>query len=315
MKLKNMLSKAVKTIEIKIPILGKVVIGALVGSIIVMCFSLYATVTENRINGATVMIMRMTGGGGTGVVISNSPSESRILTNNHVCEAIRAGGKVRSSSGKEHLVSTITQSQLHDICLVTVQADLGTSAKIASKAQATYSPSSISGHPNLLPAVVSKGHVSSNQIIGVFMGVRACNNDEKAEEQSSMICMFFGGMPVIRTFDALLITAMIMPGSSGSAVYNADGELAGLAFAGSQGLSYAYTVPYEYMKNFLDVELNRLDTEILNYEASLLDMLQAQNKSKSYYTYIRNKCNNAPKAVEAVCATMVRDINFRELAQ
>jgi len=55
-----------------------------------------------------------------------------------------------------------------------------------------------------------------------------------------------------------LVTATIMPGSSGSGVFNEDMELSGLAFAGSGDLGYAWTVPYEDMMYFLNKELENL---------------------------------------------------------
>jgi V8-like Glu-specific endopeptidase len=43
---------------------------------------------------------------------------------------------------------------------------------------------------------------------------------------------FVGGIPDIMQYDSTLVTATIMPGSSGSGVYNENKELAGVVFAG-----------------------------------------------------------------------------------
>lgn len=309
-KIKNKLDKVIKTIESKLPNLAKEAIFVLVIALIAGAAWLYKENKEARITDATVMITSLKGGGGTGVVISNGPLESRILTNNHVCEVVKKGGAVTTNSGKQHLISRIAQSSLHDVCLVYVQSDLGVSAKIAKNAPAKFSSASISGHPNLLPTVVSYGHIADNQIINVFMGVRPCTEADKETEDGAMMCAFFGGIPVLKTFEATLVTAVIMAGSSGSAVYNDAGELAGLAFAGSQGLSYAYTVPFSYVINFLNNEPK--NEQIVNYEVSLSELLAS--RSRKYYKHILNKCGNAPAKIEAICKTVSQDIIFRGLA-
>lgn len=311
-KLKARLESTIKAVEKATPSMAKGVIGLLVIMLIAGSAMLYKENKEARITDATVMITSLKGGGGTGVVIANSPLESKILTNNHVCEVVKKGGLVTTNSGKQHVVSRIAQSNLHDVCLVYVQTDLNVSAKIASNAPARFSSASISGHPNLLPTVVSYGHIADNQIINVFMGVRKCTEADMETENGKLICMFFGGIPVLKTFEATLVTAVIMAGSSGSAVYNRDGELAGLAFAGSQGLSYAYTVPFSYVVNFLN---NEPKTEqIINYEVSLLDLIESRSKTRTYFKHVLNKCANAPTQLEALCSTISRDIIFRGLA-
>jgi S1-C subfamily serine protease len=70
-----------------------------------------------------------------------------------------------------------------------------------------------------------------------------------------MYCALFGVMPIIVTYNSTLVTGLIMPGSSGSAVFNKDGEISALIFAGAQGLSYGFVVPYEYVRDFVTTEL------------------------------------------------------------
>jgi S1-C subfamily serine protease len=224
----------------------------------------------NNAVASTVMITTLSGkGGGTGVVVSNSSSESEILTNAHVCSLLKKGGLVIGENGMVTTATKFVLSREHDLCMVVVNTDMGTSATLASKAPDIYTGSSIIGHPALLPTVVTTGHFSGSQIIQVFTGVRKCT--EQDFKDNLLVCMFFRGMPIIKTYRAVLSSSTIMPGSSGSAVYNEDYELSGLAFAGSGDLGFAFIVPYEYVASFLSKTLNGKNRDrftTVNYEQS-----------------------------------------------
>lgn len=191
--------------------------------------------------------------GGSGVILSSSESMSYILTNSHVCQVIKNGGKVTAPGGT-YTVTAYLPSAIHDLCLVYVSGNLHASAKLAQQAPDLYNgEASISGHPELLPNVITKGHYSGRMVIDVLMGMRPCS--EKEAQADPLTCIFFGGYPIIKTYESNLVTATIMAGSSGSGVFNSKGELTNLAFAGSGDLSYAYVVPYEYLVNFLGREV------------------------------------------------------------
>jgi hypothetical protein len=49
-----------------------------------------------------------------------------------------------------------------------------------------------------------------------------------------------------------------MPGSSGSAVFNDRGEIAGLVFAGRGELGYAFSVPQAFIYSFVNDEASTL---------------------------------------------------------
>lgn len=296
---KSKLDLGIAWVESKLDSAAKVLLGIGVIWGLGMLYLLNGANEERKITDATVMITRLSRGGGTGVIISNKPNQSVILTNNHVCEAIETGGNVVTNSGAKYLITSYAKSQYHDLCLVYVQVDLGISAKVAKSAPKLYTPASISGHPNLLPTVVTKGHFSGIKQIDVFTGIKKCTPEmlEGASDDIKMLCGFFGGIPVIKKYDAMLVTAMIMAGSSGSAVYNDGNEISGLAFAGTDGLSYAYVVPYEYVSNFLDNEPKSVVK--INYELDVLAELQGeQHKSrKDYFDYISDKCEGATNTV------------------
>lgn len=191
--------------------------------------------------------------GGTGVILASGPSSSTILTNAHVCRLIKIGGLVHKGNTRM-LVKEFKVYAYHDLCMIKVAKDLGYNATLAPQAPATYSEALISGHPALLPHVLSKGNFSDDMVITVLVGARKCEKDD-----TSTYCAIFGVEPIIVSYNTTLVTGLIMPGSSGSAVFNAKGELSALIFAGSQGLSYGFVVPYEYVRDFVLREANNTE--------------------------------------------------------
>lgn len=274
------------------------VLGIAVLVLIVTCGLAYKEYKKIEVLKNTVKVLGGRGGG-SGVIIEHGPAGSKVLTNNHVCEVVARGGKIELTNGNQHLVTSYAQSALHDLCILTVQSDLGTSATIAKQAPAKFSNIKISGHPSLLPAVITYGHVSGTELIDVFMGVKPCSEEQVREDVS---CLFFGGIPIVKTFESVLVTALIMPGSSGSAVYNDDNEVVGLAFARQQGLGYAYTVPTAYMLNFLQNEPKNF--KIINYQS---DAGGPEMQTKPEYKQrIKNKCSQAqdPELIK-ICSKLI----------
>jgi hypothetical protein len=313
-KLKLKLDRAINTIEKSLGSIVKIFIGAAIVYALIFGYLIYKTSKEQSITDATVMITRLTGGGGSGVIIENTAQGSSILTNNHVCEVIANGGIVTTTKGKQTLVVSYSPDSLHDLCLVTVAEDLGVSAKVAKHAPKPYSEATISGHPALLPNVVAKGHFSGKKIIQVLIGFKKCT-PQMLEETPELngICGFFGGLPIVKTYESILVTAMIMAGSSGSAVYDNNGDIAGLVFAGSGDLSYAYTVPFEYVALFLNGKGYREEI-VVDYTLKFdKGQEEEQGKQRSqYYEFIEKKCKNVndPKFKE-YCDLIIRDNTFR----
>lgn len=199
--------------------------------------------------------------GGTGVILDSRPGYSRILTNKHVCELIQVGGKVTTDEGKIYPINTFQVYKKHDLCLISVVKDLGINIKVAKQAPETYSASVVVGHPALLPTIVTPGHFSQSRPIELVVGVKPCDGTEEGED--AMSCMFNGVKPLIVEYQAQITSSTIMPGSSGSGVFNAKGELSAVVFAGMRGLSYGMLVPWEYVNDFL--------THLKNYPPSTPD--------------------------------------------
>ncbi len=199
--------------------------------------------------------------GGSGTVLQSSDTLSLILTNSHVCNVVKHGGKVTGPAGS-FIVSAFGQSKVHDLCMVAVEGNLKAETKIADRPPvAYYESASISGHPQLMPTVVTKGHFSGRKTIQVMRGMKPCTSDQANDPNTGLICALIGGLPDVMQYDATLVTATIMPGSSGSGVYNSKKELSAVAFAGEGNLGYAWAVPYESVVNFIRVESHFLQVQ------------------------------------------------------
>lgn len=194
--------------------------------------------------------------GGTGVVLRSLPGQSVILTNRHVCGVVKDGGLITTDDNQDHRVTGYTEADNHDLCLVFVTEDLGLNTELANTAPHRYENATVIGHPNLYPTVITHGHFSNKKVIQVNIGKTACTEADMVDPQKALYCVFMGGLPIIKDYESILVTATIMPGSSGSPVYNDDGKIAAVVFAGQGDLGYAFAVPYEYIRNFVNQQLN-----------------------------------------------------------
>jgi S1-C subfamily serine protease len=191
-------------------------------------------------------------GGGSGVIYKSTTKKSLILTNKHVCKLLKNGGEAYTRDNEMYAVDSWAESKDHDLCLVTVLADLGVTLKVKKTAPEDRSKVIISGHPDLYPHIVTEGHLSDTMNINVQVDSRECTEVEK--KQDPITCVFFG-KPIMAQYEATLTSATISPGSSGSGVFDSKGELIGLAFASnSESLAYGLTVPWKYLNSFVNKE-------------------------------------------------------------
>jgi S1-C subfamily serine protease len=278
-------------------------------------------VSEKELSRTSVMIVRSDRrSGGSGVILHSSPTRSTILTNSHVCGVIENGGVV-IREGQEHAVVTFKHSSTHDLCLITVDGNFGVNTQVAEETPALYSQSIVVGHPRLLPTTVTRGHFSSRQIIEVMTGVRRCTEEDiEADEDNALLCFFLGGIPVITRYEAQLSTALISPGSSGSPVYNEDGEISGVVFAGSGNQSLAYIVPLEAVANFLN-EYEKYEPLMLpnnSYEitAQFIKGQRAYVESENFRNRVAKMCKDQTatenESVQRICRIHEGDILWRK---
>lgn len=206
----------------------------------------------NKMTHATVMITNLAeNSGGSGTILASSDGASAILTNSHVCEVVRKGGTVHSHLGKS-FVTQYRQSPAHDLCIITVKDNLGVSTKVANSTSGAYDEATVSGHPHLLPTIVTKGWFSTNMVVKVMTKLQPCTEEQAEDPAIGLFCAFLGGIPVIKSYEATPVSALIQAGSSGSAVYNSNGEIAAVVFAGSGEIGYGLTVPHKYVRDFVN---------------------------------------------------------------
>ena len=148
--------------------------------------------------------------------------------------------------------------------------NLGISTAVADNSPEPYKAAAIVGHPLLSPTTVTNGHFSGEQMVTLLIGKRQCTKDEMEDPAIGFFCLMLGGLPVYESYQAQHITATIMPGSSGSPIFNSNGELTGLAFAGIGGLGYALAVPPQYVRYFLKSEMKTLKPTLPNYRQDAL---------------------------------------------
>jgi hypothetical protein len=261
----------------------------------------------------TVMITNMAEtSGGSGSVIKSSKDQSIILTNSHVCHVLDKGGLVKKEDGTKFMAVGYKESYLHDLCLVYVAADLGATVKLASKEPELYSEATISGHPSLLPAIISGGKFGDRKVIDILVGFKPCTEKDFKDPSTGLLCIFLGGLPQIKSFESVVVSAMIMGGSSGSAVLNNKGELAGVVFAGQgKGLSYAFIVPWNYVSIFINEESSNTDIQrITLLPLPKTDEEKEENSAQSKYKKLKKECKKDSKdaKLDSVCSILEKDL-------
>lgn len=188
-------------------------------------------------------------GGGTGSIFRSYRTGSHILTNKHVCRLIEQGGVV-AQKDQRYLITHYKKFPSHDLCLVRIAKNLKINLAVSDRLTKQSSTVYVSGHPNLLPHIATKGHLSADRDIQLVVGVRDCKEEDYKE--NAMYCMFFGGYPIIKTFRSTVVSNLIMPGSSGSAIFDTKGEIVGVIYAGDgRSLSFGYAVPHIHLMYFL----------------------------------------------------------------
>lgn len=258
----------------------------------------------------TVMVTNLqSNSGGSGSIIESSETSSTILTNGHVCHVVDNGGLVHSSQG-EALVTSYRISSRHDLCALKVSAYMGPSTSLSKLMPEPFQDIQASGHPRLLPTIISKGHMSGRQVINVVTGMRACTPEETADPRLSFVCSLLGRLPIVKFYEADAMSATIQPGSSGSGVYNLQGKIVAVVFAGEGDFGYGFTVPYEYIHAFLETELSTLPDQF----PDLIMKFGVESSDKAAVSIIRNECLKNP-GVSSVCKDIINsthdDMIFR----
>lgn len=258
---------------------------------------------------ASVMITNLAGtSGGSGVILSSSSTGSTVLTNQHVCKLAERGGVKLTTTQGTAIAASYKVSNFHDLCLITTASNLGVSTSVSAHPPEANEVAVSAGHPNLYPLTVSRATFGSHVTIPVMTGTRPCTDDE-LNSDLAMVCIFLGGIPIVKIYDAIYTSNLIMAGSSGSPIFNEAGEIAALVFAGAGSLSYAFAVPGEYVYYFINTELKNLEAQYPNMELSVADMM-GEHRIKNSVTNLLKECekDGTPESVLKVCNSLSRAI-------
>lgn len=235
-----------------------------IASVIALTVIFYSSIKAPNPALVTVMITNLSSNsGGSGTIISHSSTESKILTNGHVCQVVENGGLVHSSIGASFVVS-YQRSSIHDLCVITVAQDLKYSTRLSYFPPLPLDEETVSGHPHLLPTILTKGHFSGKMVISVLVDRRPCTDEEKNSQDTAVFCSFVGYMPVVKNYESIVVSSTIQPGSSGSGVYDFNNHIAAVIFAGEGDLGYGLAVPYEFVSLFLNQELKTIHPVLIN---------------------------------------------------
>ena len=213
----------------------------------VNCFAL-TDVESSKFRDVSVKITNeKMNSGGTGSILSSSSKGSVILTNKHVCAVVEEGGRVVTPSNN-YKVDAYKKFTAHDLCLVRVRENLHQSLEVAAFSPQAPQKSFVTGHPRLMPNIITEGHFSDELVVRILIGIRDCTAKERKADP--FVCDFLG-FPSTQDYHSQMVSNLIQPGKSGSAVLNADGELSGVVFAGRGELGFGIIVPHIHVIMFL----------------------------------------------------------------
>lgn len=274
-------------------------IGFTILAVSLCLLDVFFSTNEIETEGAVTILMLNKKGGGSGAIIETTQTTSLILTNGHVCDVIINGGFVLLSKNatqkEEYLIQSYQKYSKHDLCIVRTAQPIGKPFHIAHREPRYMEKAKAIGHPSLNPTTVTEGYFSGRKYVQIFTEIKACTEKDLENEELRELCIFLGGVPVFKSYDTQYVTTLIMPGSSGSPVLNSDNNLSNVVFAGSQELSFAYTVPYEYVQDFLNnlpkYPIVQIDGTV-DFLTFLKNQEHKQQKRKDAFEKLKTNCSN-----------------------
>jgi hypothetical protein len=137
-----------------------------------------------------------------------------------------------------------------------------------------------------------------------LIGFQKCTEEDMAGPNGIM-CLLLGGIPEVRRYETQVVSATIMPGSSGSAVFNDKGEISALVFAGAGDIGYAMTVPYESIANFVQHEAATLDKQFPDNTISLVETEQNKRLRAACANRVMPENEQLAEACRAISSDML----------
>lgn len=139
--------------------------------------------------------------------------------------------------------------------------------------------------------------------------IRPCTSEELDDKDKSLFCLLAGGIPMVKTYETTPVSATIQPGSSGSAVYNNDGQVSSVIFAGRGDLAYGLSVPHEYVLEFLTTEHKNLPAKSPELEVSALGGDSESHQSMSEAIHTACKSSETP-GQKKLCAQFESELKY-----
>lgn len=194
--------------------------------------------------------------GGTGFYVKTPSGKIVTMTNGHVCR-LATDGIILSDDGRiKAPVKVIAQYEDNDLCIVAAPDKIKSGLSVAGsvrEGEDVY----VLGHPLLMPKTLVAGEVSGGVLAEILQGINMpCEGKTYKKiipDPNDFAALIFGVQwYCVRTTQATIVTANILPGNSGSPVLDVFGHVVGVAFAGQPGTSRGLIVPLDDVKNFLN---------------------------------------------------------------
>lgn len=196
--------------------------------------------------------------GGTGFNIKTPSGKIFTVTNAHICGIAENGVlHVVRPDGRYSVARVVEVSSKTDLCLVEATKDDG--ARLADK-MIMMEDITVIGHPHLLPLTITFGKALSKYKVTLMIGENVNPEDcvgpgmHLIDMTGSIADLIFGVKNVCtRDFNSIYTNAKILPGNSGSPVFNAAGRVVGVVFAGDADGSAGFFIPLEDLYEFVSV--------------------------------------------------------------
>lgn len=191
--------------------------------------------------------------GGTGFELKLPSGRVYTISNAHVC-AIAVNGLMGAhlpGSNRVVKIRVLDVSDKADLCLL--EALPGASGLSMGDSQPERQHINSLGHPHLNPLTYSEGYLVGRFPVQIGEEIPKEQCTHKNEEFKEFPTMFGLIGVCMTTRDAFQTSMVIYPGNSGSPVFNDEGDVVGVVFAGMTSTNFASIVPLDLLREFVSV--------------------------------------------------------------